>query len=115
MGAAAFLMHRTGRVDVYHLTWFEYWVKLLTIPSVAFSLFVFLACAFVATEKKYAGLLVIGLTLTLIGFGVYQHTLDDGYLETQYVVRYAGFLVGLLGGFAAAHYVFRGERWATSH
>lgn len=115
MGTAAFLMHRTGAVDLHHLTWFEYWVKLLTVPSVAFGLFVFLACAFVSTRKKVAGLLVVGLTLTLIGFGVYQHTLDDGFLETQYVVRYAGFLVGLVGGFAAAHHVFRGKRWATAH
>ena len=110
MGAAAFLMHRTGVVDLHHLTWFEYWVKLLTIPSVAFGLFVFLACAFVPTKKRYAGLLVIGLTLMLICFGVYQHMLDDGYLETQYVVRYAG----LVGGFAAAHHVYRGRRWATT-
>ncbi|WP_310395643.1 hypothetical protein [Hymenobacter sp.] len=111
MGSANLLMHRTGAVDLHHLTWFEYWVKMLTVPALAFGLFVFLACAFVPTQKKRAGLLVVGLSLVLIGLGIYQHVLDDGFLETQYVVRYTVFIVGLAGGFWVSHHAFKGNKW----
>ena len=113
LGSANFLMHQTGAVDLHHLTWFQYWVKMLTVPAVAFGLFVFLACAFVPAHKQRAGLLVLGLSLVFIGLGAYQHVTDDGFLETQYVIRYAGFVAGLVGGFAAARHVFRGNRWAA--
>lgn len=113
LGPASFLMHGTGAVDRHHLSGFQYWVQLLAVPAVAFGLFVFLACAFVPARKKRAGLLVVGLSLIFIGLGVYQHVADDGLLERQYVVRYAGFIVGLAGGFALAYRAFNGNSWAS--
>ena len=88
-------------------------MNLLAVPAGAFGLFVFLACTFVAARKKRAGLLVVGLRLVFIGWGAYQHMADDGFLETQYVVRYTGFVVGLASGFALAHRAFKGSRWAS--
>lgn len=113
LGPASFLMHGTGAVDLHHLTWFQYWVKLLTLPALAFCLFVFLACAFVPAQKKRAGLLVLGVSLVFISLGAYQHVMDDGFLETQYIVRYTAFVVGLACGFAAAHRVFKDNRWTS--
>lgn len=88
-------------------------MKLLAVPAVAFGLFIFLACAFVPARKKRAGMLVMGLSLVFIGLSAYQHITYDGLLETQYVVRYTGFVVGLVCGFALAHRVFKGNRWVS--
>src|SRR5215212_1921222 len=93
---ASFIMHHTGQVDMNNLTPFQYWVKFLLVPSVAFGLFLFLACVFVPFRKKQAGLLVFSLSLIFIGLGAYQHYTDDGLLANQYIVRYSGFIVGLM-------------------
>lgn len=113
LGPASFLMHGMGPVDRHHLTGFQYWGQLLAVPAGAFGGFVFLACAFVPARKKRAGLLVMGLGLVFIGLGAYQHVTDDGFLKTQYMVRYTGFIVGLIGGFVLAHRAFKGTRWAS--
>ncbi len=52
LGTANIIMHRTGNVDFKNLTAFQYWIKFLIIPSLAFGLFLFLTCVFAPFQKK---------------------------------------------------------------
>ena len=111
---ASFIMHHTGKSDMNNLTPFQYWIKFLAIPSIAFGLFLFLACAFVPTQKKYAGILVFTLSIVFIALGTYQHYTDDGFLRNDCLVRYVGFIVGLILGFSLSYKFFRQRKWASS-
>lgn len=111
---ANFVMHRTGNVDMNNLTAFQYWIKFLTVPSVAFGLFLFLSCVFVPFQKKYAGLIVFLLSIIFIGLGAYQHYMDDGVLYNQYIVRYIGFITGLIIGFLLSYRVYGQSKWTSS-
>lgn len=109
---ASLIMHHTGQIDMNHLTPFQYWVKFLLVPSLAFGLFLFLACVFVPLRKKQAGLLVFALSLIFIGLGAYQHYTDDGLLANQYMVRYTGFFIGLITALIVSHRLFKGNnKW----
>ena len=110
---ANLIMHHTGKVDMDNLTTFQYWVKFLIIPSIAFGLFLFLACAFVPIQKKNAGILVFTLSIIFIALGVYQHYSDDGFLRNDYLVRYIGFVVGLISGFTLGYKYFRQSKWTS--
>jgi hypothetical protein len=110
---ASFIMHHTQKVDMNNLTSFQYWIQFLTIPSIAFGLFLFLACAFVPIQKKYAGILVFTLSIVFIALGAYQHYTDDGLLRNDYLVRYIGFVVGLLIGFSLSYKIFKQSKWAS--
>lgn len=112
MGLAFLVMHHGASADMNNLTAFQYWVVYLTVPSVAFGLFVFLSCAFVPSHKRRAALLVIGLGVTLVGFGIYQHSIDNGFLPSQYIVRYSGFMAGLATGFLVSYRTFKANNWA---
>lgn len=111
---ANFIMHRTGNVDMNNLTAFQYWIKFLTVPSVAFGLFLFLSCVFVPFQKKYAGLIIFLLSIIFIGLGAYQHYMDDGVLYNQYIVRYIGFITGLIIGFLLSYRVYGQSKWTSS-
>ena len=63
---ANFIMHHTGKVDMNNLTSFQYWIQFLTVPSLAFGLFVFLAYVFVPMQKKVC---------SYFGFGIEFHFL----------------------------------------
>src|SRR5689334_4112220 len=91
LGPANLIMHHNGKVDMNNLDTFQYWVTFLTVPSLAFGLFLFLSCAFVPLQKRNAGLVVFVLSVIFIGLGAYQHYMDDGVLRNQYIVRYSGF------------------------
>ena len=110
---ANFIMHRTGDVDMNNLTTFQYWVKLLVVPSIAFGLFLFLSCVFVDIQKKYAGLLVFMLSTIFISMGAYQHYIDDGILRNQYVVRYCAFIASLVIAFAISYKFYRQNNWVA--
>ena len=99
LGVAGLIMHLGAPVDMTKLSWFQYWVVFLMLPSTAFGLFVLLSCLLVPFHKWSAGILAIVLSLLFISYGVYQHHSDDGFLATQYTIRYTGFAVGLLIGF----------------
>jgi cytochrome bd-type quinol oxidase subunit 2 len=114
LGSANFIMHHNGNVDMNKLNWFQYWVVYLTVPSLAFGLFVFLSCVFVPLQKKYAAILVLLLSIIFIGLGMYQHYIDDGFLRNQYIVRYTGFIIGLAMGFILSYKVFKENNWSTS-
>jgi len=111
---ANFIMHRTGKVDMNNLTAFQYWVVFLVVPSLAFGLFVFLSCVFVPLQKKYAGILVLLLSIIFIGLGTYQHYMDDGFLRNQYIVRYIGFIIGLVIGFTLSYKIFKENKWTST-
>ena len=111
---ASFIMHHTGKVDMNNLTPFQYWIKFLAIPSIAFGLFLFLACAFVPIQKKYAGILVFALSIIFITLGTYQHYTDDGFLRNVYLIRYIGFVIGLILGFSLSYKFFRKSKWGSS-
>lgn len=111
---ANFIMHRTGQVDMNNLTSFQYWIQFLTVPSIAFGLFLFLACAFVPIQKKYAGILVFVLSIVFIALGTYQHYTDDGYLRNDYLIRYIGFTSCLIIGFSLSYLFFRQGKWTSS-
>lgn len=111
---ANFIMHHTGKVDMNNLTSFQYWIQFLTVPSLAFGLFLFLSCVFVPMQKKYAGLLVFILSIIFIFLGAYQHYMDDGILRNQYIVRYSGFVICLVIGFWVSHKLFRQTNWASN-
>jgi hypothetical protein len=111
---ANFIMHRTGQVDMNNLTSFQYWIQFLTVPSIAFGLFLFLACTFVPIQKKYAGILVFALSIVFIALGTYQHYTDDGYLRNDYLIRYIGFTIGLILGFSLSSKFFRQRKWTSS-
>ncbi len=113
LGTANLIMHRTGIVDMNNLSLFQYWVKFLTVPSLAFGLFLFLSCTFVPFQKKFAAILVFLLSLTFIGLATYQHYIDDGELHNQYIVRYIGFITGLLMGFIFSHKLYKKNKWAS--
>ncbi|SRR6266542_3969027 len=110
---ANFIMHHTGKVDMNNLTSFQYWVQFLTVPSIAFGLFLFLACLFVPIQKKSAGILVFMLSIVFIALGTYQHYTDDGFLRTDYLVRYIGFVVGLVLGFSLSYKFFKQTNWTN--
>lgn len=110
---ANFIMHRTGKVDMNNLTPFQYWIQFLTVPSVAFGLFLFLACVFVPMQKKYAGILVFTLSLIFIALGTWQHYTDDGYLRNDYLVRYIGFTICLILGFMLSYKLFKQKLWTS--
>ncbi len=95
---ANFIMHHTGKVDMNNLTSFQYWIQFLTIPSIAFGLFLFLACAFVPIQKRNAGILVFAMSIVFIVLGTYQHYSDDGFLRNEYLIRYISFIIGLIIG-----------------
>lgn len=111
---ANFIMHHTGKVDMDNLTSFQYWIQFLTVPSLAFGLFLFLSCVFVPIQKKYAGLLVFLLSTIFISLGAYQHYIDDGILRNQYIVRYSGFVICLVIGFLVSHKLFKQNNWASN-
>ena len=113
IGPANFIMHHTGKVDMNNLTPFQYWIQFLTVPSLAFGLFVFLACAFAPAQKKYAGLLVFAISIIFIALGIYQHYTDDGYLRTDYLIRYIGFTICLSGGLAFSYRLYRNNKWTS--
>ena len=110
---ANFIMHHTGKVDMNNLTPFQYWIKFLAIPSIAFGLFLFLACAFVPIQKKYAGILVFALSIIFITLGTYQHYTDDGFLRSVYFIRYIGFVIGLILGLSLSYKFFRKNKWGS--
>lgn len=110
---ANFIMHRTEQVDMNNLTSFQYWIQFLIVPSIAFGLFLFLACAFVPIQKKYAGVLVFTLSIVFIALGAYQHYTDDGYLRNDYLIRYLGFTVSLILGFSLSYLFFRQSKWTS--
>lgn len=111
LGLAGFIMHHDGNVDMNNLNAFQYWVVFLTVPSVAFGLFVFLSCAFVPSQKKYAGILVVLASIVFVGFGIYEHYVDNGFLPNQYIIRYTGFMTGLVIGFILSFNVFKEKKW----
>ena len=113
LGTANIIMHRTGIVDMNNLTAFEYWIKFLTVPAIAFGLFLFLSCVLVPFQKKYAGLTVFLLSIVFIGLGAYQHYTDDGVLHNQYIVRYTGFVVGLITGFLLSYRAYNQNKWTS--
>jgi uncharacterized paraquat-inducible protein A len=108
---ANFIMHHTGQVDMNNLTSFQYWIQFLSVPSIAFGLFLFLACAFVPIQKMYAGVLVFMLSIIFIALGAYQHFTDNGYLHNDFLVRYIGFTVCLIIGFLVSYKFFRQNNW----
>ncbi len=114
LGSAFFIMHHNGNADMNKLNWFQYWVVYLTVPSLAFGVFVFLSCVLVPLQKKYAGILVFLLSIIFIGLGIYQHYIDDGFLRNQYIVRYTGFIIGLATGFILSYKVFKKKNWTAS-
>lgn len=111
---ANFIMHHAGNVDMNNLNFFQYWIQFLTVPSLAFGLFLFLACAFVPIHKKYAGILVFVLSIIFIALGMYQHYTDDGFLRNDYLVRYSGFILCLIIGFALSYRLFRQNKWTSN-
>jgi ABC-type phosphate transport system permease subunit len=111
LGVAAFIMHRDPNVDFNHLTSFQYWIVFLTVPSVAFGLFVFLSCLFVQANKRRAGVIAVLLSIIFIGFGTYQHYMDNGYLPNQYIIRYSCFLAGLALGYLLSYKMFKNNNW----
>jgi uncharacterized paraquat-inducible protein A len=111
---ANFIMHHTGKVDMNNLTPFQYWVQFLTVPSLAFGLFVFLSCVFVPMQKRFAGILVLAMSLIFIALGTYQHYTDDGFLRKDYLVRYVGFTICLIIGFMLAYRTFKQNGWTSS-
>ncbi len=106
LGVAGLIMHLGAPVNMTRLSWFQYWVIFLALPSLAFGLFVFLCCLIVPFNKRLAGILAIVLSLLFISYGVYQHASDDGFLATQYLIRYTGFIIGLLIGFLISYNVY---------
>jgi hypothetical protein len=114
LGPANFLMHHTGNVDMNNLSAFQYWIQFLTVPAVAFGLFLFLACAFVPVQKRTAGMLVFALSLVFIALGAYQHYTDDGFLRNDYLVRYFGFILCLLVGFGLSYRLFKQNKWTSN-
>lgn len=114
LGPANFIMHHTGNVEMNNLSSFQYWIQFLTVPSLAFGLFLFLACAFVPIQKKYAGVLVFVLSVIFIALGMYQHYTDDGFLRNDYLVRYLGFVLCLMIGFALSYKLFRQNKWTSN-
>ena len=113
LGAANIIMHHTGEVDMNHLNSFQYWIQFLTVPSLAFGLFLFLACAFVPIQKKYAGIFVFIVSIIFIALGMYQHYTDDGFVRRDYWIRYIGFIAGLLIGFAVSYKLFKQKKWTS--
>ncbi len=111
---ANFIMHHTGKVDMNNLTPFQYWIQFLLVPSLAFGLFLFLACAFVPIQKKHAGILVFSLSIIFIALGTYQHYTDDGFLRSDYLVRYTGFVVALIIGFKLSYKFFGQRKWTST-
>lgn len=106
--------HHDGNVDMNHLTTFQYWVVYLIVPSVAFGLFVFLSCVLVPSQKKQAAMLVVTLSVIFVGYGIYQHYIDNGFLPNQYIIRYTGFMAGLAIGFVAGYQVYKENKWTRS-
>lgn len=106
LGVAGLVMHHGAPVDMTKLSWFQYWVVFLVLPSMAFGLFVFLCCLLVPFNKRSAGILAIAVSLLFISYGVYQHYSDDGFLANQYIIRYTGFVIGLLIGYWISYNVF---------
>ncbi len=113
LGLAGFIMHHNGNVDMNKLNGFQFWVIYLTVPSVAFGLFVFFSCVFVTSQKKYAGILVIFLSILFVGYGIYQHYIDNGFLPNQYIIRYTGFITGLAIGFILSYKLFKDKKWTA--
>jgi hypothetical protein len=112
VGFAGFLMHALGIENDPGHNWFKYWIVSVLFPSVSFCLFVFLTCWLIPSYKKWAAVLVILLSLTFIGFGVYQHNLDSGYLPSIFLYRYIGFVLGLAAGFYLSYRTFIDRGWA---
>ena len=110
LGVAGLVMHLGAPVDMTKLSWFQYWVVFLVLPSMAFGLFVFLCCLLVPFNKRSAGILAIVFSLLFISYGVYQHYSDDGFLANQYIIRYTGFIICLLIGFLVSYKVFNLRR-----
>ncbi|MBC8151593.1 MAG: hypothetical protein H7Z72_01645 [Bacteroidetes bacterium] len=106
LGIAGLVMHHGAPVEMTKLSSFQYWVVFLVLPSVAFGLFVFLCCSLVPFYKKSAGILAIILSLLFVSYGMYQHRSDDGFLANQYIIRYTGFVIGLLIGYWTSYKVF---------
>jgi hypothetical protein len=112
IGTAGFIMHYGGSIDLKRLTPFQYWITYLTIPSVAFALFVFLSAVFVPRKKKYAVLLVIFCSIIFISLEAHQHYSYDGFLAEQFIIRYTGFTTGLMLSFIASYIVYKNRSWA---
>ena len=106
LGVAGLVMHLGAPVDMTKLSWFQYWVVFLVLPSMAFGLFVFSCCLLVPFYKRSAGMLAVVLSLLFISYGVYQHYSDDGFLANQYIIRYTGFILCLLIGLLISYSVF---------
>lgn len=89
--------------------WIRYWLTLFIVPPIACCLLVLLACAFVPSYKKYAGILVCLLLASFILYGAYQHYTYDGFVATHFKIIYSGFAVGLLAGFSISYIVFKNK------
>jgi len=108
---ANLIMHHTGKVDMDNLNAFQYWVKFLTVPALAFGSFLFLACVFVPVQKKYAGITVFVLNIVFFGMGAYQHYSDDGVLKSVYLLRYICFTAFSIIAFMAAYKMYKNRHW----
>jgi hypothetical protein len=114
LGLAGFIMHLNGPVNVSKLSGSQYGLTLFIVPPVACCLLVLLACAFVPSNKKYAGILVSLLWASFISYGAYEHYNYDSFVANQFKIIYSGFVVGLLAGFVISYIVFKNKNWADA-
>jgi peptidoglycan/LPS O-acetylase OafA/YrhL len=110
LGLAIIVFHHVVEIDMNNPTPIQFWVSNFFL-SLAFGLFLFIACWFAPRWKRNAGLLVLVFSLVFISLGVYHHFTDDGYLNQDHIIRYSSFIICLVLSMFISHKVFQNRSW----
>jgi hypothetical protein len=110
LGLAIVVFHHVVEIDMNNPTPMQFWVSNFFL-SLAFGLFLFMACWFAPRWKRNAGLVVLIFSLLFISMGIYHHFTDDGYLKPDHIIRYSSFTICLAFSMLLSYKVFQNRNW----
>jgi hypothetical protein len=79
-------------------------------------LFAFLSCYFVPSQKNYAGILAITVSLLVFALGLYLNFTDKrfpGYIDIRVFINFIGIITGLAMGLYISYLKFKNKGWST--
>lgn len=112
VGSTIVIFHHVVSIDLANPTRTQFWISNFFL-SLAFGLFLFLACVMVPAWKRNAGVFVFIFSLLFILTGIYNHIIYDGYLHQDHIIRYSSFTLALILSMFISYKRYKNQRWRT--
>jgi hypothetical protein len=103
-------------VNLHGVSWSYYLIYHSFAMILSYFLFVFLACYFVPVQKKYAGILAVLITFSLIVLGLIMEFAGNVYkpdLDLKFIINIISPLIGLQAGFYISYKRFKNKSWGA--